>query len=64
MTQEDMAERSGLARSYISSLESGKCSPTLEAIFGLAKAFNIHPKYLVGRIQKRYEDDNAIKTKD
>lgn len=43
LTQEELAELSGLSRSYISSVEAPNiiCSVSLEAIFCISKALNV-----------------------
>jgi transcriptional regulator with XRE-family HTH domain len=52
MSQEDLAFESGYHRTYISLLERGKKSPSLKTIFQLAKALNIEPSEIIGRIQE------------
>lgn len=44
----DLAERSGVSRSYIFQLESGKSAPTEEKILQLANAFGALPSELLG----------------
>lgn len=41
MTQEDLAERSGLFRTYTSRIESGQATPTLTMLHQIAQAFQI-----------------------
>ncbi len=53
LTQELTAERSGLARSYISELENGKYMPTIDALFRLAYAFDVSPTDLIAEIERR-----------
>ena len=38
---EDLAERTGLSKAYISRLESGERQPSLTALFGLARAYGM-----------------------
>jgi len=52
LSQEDLAFESGYHRTYVSLLERGKKSPSLKTIFQLAKALNIEPSEIIGRIQK------------
>ncbi len=46
-SQEKLAEKSNLDRSYISLLECGHKQPSLITIFQLAKAFNISPSKIL-----------------
>lgn len=41
LTQEELAERSGLSQQYISGLESGKRNPTVLTLFELATALDV-----------------------
>ena len=52
LSQEDLGFESGYHRTYISLLERGKKSPSLKTIFQLAKALNVEPSEIMGRIQK------------
>ncbi len=47
LSQEQLAAMSGLHRTYISILERGKRSPTLDTIAVLARALRRAPHYLV-----------------
>jgi transcriptional regulator with XRE-family HTH domain len=47
LTQEDLAEKSGLHRTYISSLENGQRNIALSNIIRLAKALDISPHELI-----------------
>ncbi|SEL19438.1 helix-turn-helix domain-containing protein [Ectothiorhodospira marina] len=55
MTQEQLAERSGLDRTYVSSVERGKRNISLNNIFKLAEALDVTPVEL---IQTTYSNDN------
>ena len=48
--QEDMAVYSGLERSYISRLEKGLRTPSLDVVFRFASAFKISPQTLVEEV--------------
>ena len=41
MTQQDLAEKAGVSRQTIISIESGKYSPSLELAFRIANAFGV-----------------------
>ena len=51
MSQEELGFASGYHRTYISLLERGKKSPSLQTIFQLAKALNVEPSQMVERVQ-------------
>ncbi len=49
LTQEEVAERSGLSQQYISDLERGKRNPTVESLVALARAMRVEPRdFLAG----------------
>ncbi|QTN29944.1 helix-turn-helix transcriptional regulator [Rhodoferax sp. AJA081-3] len=50
-TQGDLALRAGIAASYVSLMERGKRSPTIETIFKIALAFELQPEDLVKRLR-------------
>jgi len=47
MSQEELAARAGLHRTYISSVERGQRNISLENIFALARALGCEPRDLV-----------------
>ncbi len=47
LTQEQLAERSGLSQQYISSLERGKRNPTIVTLYELAQALGVSHVELV-----------------
>ena len=47
MTQHDLAIAAGLGRSFISQLESGRFSATLETVGALSAALGIAPAQLI-----------------
>jgi len=51
LSQEKLGFESGYHRTYISQLERGKKSPSLQTIFQLAKALKVEPSEIVERIQ-------------
>jgi len=52
-SQEDLAEASGLHRTYISAIECGKCNVSLDNIEKLATAFGVTLDFL---LRKRKSD--------
>lgn len=44
MTQEQLAERSGLSQQYISGLERGSRNPTILTLYELATALRVAPE--------------------
>jgi transcriptional regulator with XRE-family HTH domain len=49
--QDDLAQRSGVSRQYISALETNQVlNPTIQVISALAKALDVPPSYLAGWI--------------
>ena len=50
-----MAAYSGLERSYISRLEKGLRTPSLDVVFRFAKAFKISPQALVKEINLKMD---------
>lgn len=52
-SQEELGFESGYHRTYISQLERGLKSPTLKAIFSLAKALGLNPTGLLKGVEAR-----------
>lgn len=46
LSQEVLAERAGIHRTYVSDLEGGRRNVTLDNILKLAEAFGVHPGHL------------------
>ena len=51
ISQEELGFRSGYHRTYISLLERGKKSPSLQTIFRLASALNIEASDMIKRVE-------------
>lgn len=47
ISQEELAARSGLHRTYVSQLERGQKSPSLNVVAGLARSLGVRPHELV-----------------
>lgn len=52
LTQEQLAFRAGLSRPYVSQLEHGHKSPTLETLFLVCDALGVAAADLVGRVER------------
>ena len=52
LTQEELAYRAKLHRTYIGLLERDKRSPTLDVLFRLCEAMGVKPSRLIARIEK------------
>jgi transcriptional regulator with XRE-family HTH domain len=57
LSQEQLAEKSGLHRTYISLLERGEKSPTLTTICKLASALGVTPHNLVQEAEQILEGE-------
>ncbi|MFA6104091.1 MAG: helix-turn-helix transcriptional regulator [Victivallaceae bacterium] len=55
-TQEKLAEKSLLDRTYISLLERGKRQPSLTTLFQIAVVLNLSPSTLVKLTEKKYHE--------
>ena len=53
LTQEQLAFRAGVDRSYISQLERDCKSPTLDMLFRLCKAMNASAAQIVARVEQQ-----------
>jgi len=54
MSQEQLADASGLERSYVGRLERGGSQPTLLALLKLAKGLDCEVSVLVGQAEKAF----------
>ena len=66
MSQEDLAERSGVARDTISKLESGQRGAYPSTIRKLAAGLDVEPRMLVGGVEYLEEEpaENASKKQE
>ena len=53
LTQEELADKAGVPRIYISQLEHDKKSPTLDVVFRICDALGISASSLIARVEKR-----------
>ncbi len=57
MSQEQLAERTGISHKYLSSIERGKENPTLDTFIRLAGALNVETSEIFGYEQEKSADD-------
>lgn len=53
LSQEDVSYESGLDRSFISLLETGRQQPSLVTIFQLAKALGVSPAQIITSVEEK-----------
>jgi transcriptional regulator with XRE-family HTH domain len=53
ISQEKLAKLTGLDRTFISLVETGKCSPTLSTILKISAALKIKPSDLLLKLEQR-----------
>lgn len=63
MKQQEVADRLGLSKSYVSELESGKKAPSIEVIQKYADAFGIPPSSILFFSENLENPSNAKRTK-
>jgi transcriptional regulator with XRE-family HTH domain len=51
ISQEELAFRSNLDRSYISLLERGRRKPTINTVFALADQLNVTPSEMIRQVE-------------
>ncbi|MFO0811594.1 MAG: helix-turn-helix transcriptional regulator [Gemmatales bacterium] len=52
MTQEELASRAKVDRTYVSLLEHNKKSPTVDMLFRLCRALGVRPSVVIARTEK------------
>ncbi len=52
ITQEEVAARAGVSREYVSMLEAGKNTPTIDVFIRLCRAVGASPAEVVTRLEK------------
>ncbi|WP_274364803.1 helix-turn-helix domain-containing protein [Paenibacillus thermotolerans] len=58
LSQEELAFRSNLDRTYISMLERGIHQPTISTLFALSKALNIKASVIIQLVELECENKN------
>jgi transcriptional regulator with XRE-family HTH domain len=56
LSQEKLAELANIHRTYISQIERGLKSPTLEVVFSICNALSIKPSEFIKRIEYELSD--------
>jgi transcriptional regulator with XRE-family HTH domain len=56
LSQEELAYKCDLDRTYISLLERGKRKPTLSVIFNICNSLNVTPSIFISQIEKLVSD--------
>lgn len=64
LSQEELAHRSNLDRTYISLLERGLRQPSLFSIFQLSNSLGISPSEVVAEVEIKLNEDIASETTD
>lgn len=59
LSQDQVAERLDIARSYISYMESGQRYPSLEMFIAVAQALGVRPGEMMDRIAARIDSGRA-----
>src|SRR4029450_11887642 len=62
LTQEEMAERIGLHRTYISQLECGKRNPSIATLLHLAACFDVSLSAFLGWIEEKVDSGQPPRT--
>lgn len=56
ISQEELADRAGIHRTYVSQIERGLKSPTLSVLFEISKSLNIKASGLIAEIEQIIDD--------
>ncbi len=56
ISQEELADRAGIHRTYVSQIERGLKSPTLSVLFEISKSLNIKASSLIAEIEQIIDD--------
>ncbi|MEC4986472.1 MAG: helix-turn-helix transcriptional regulator [Oscillatoria sp. PMC 1068.18] len=56
LSQEELADRAGIHRTYVSQIERGLKSPTLSVLFDISKALDLPASRIIDEIEKEIND--------
>ncbi len=56
ISQEELAERAGIHRTYVSQIERGLKSPTLSVLFKISKSLNTTASCLIAEVEETLDD--------
>lgn len=56
ISQEELADRAGIHRTYVSQIERGLKSPTLSVLFEVAKSLNTTVSSLIAEVEQNIDD--------
>jgi transcriptional regulator with XRE-family HTH domain len=52
MTQEELAAKARMDRAYISEIERGKASPSMDRLFRICRAMGVRASTILARVEK------------
>lgn len=56
ISQEELADRAGIHRTYVSQIERGLKSPTLSVLFQISKSLNTTASVLIAEVEQALND--------
>ncbi|MEB3278384.1 MAG: helix-turn-helix transcriptional regulator [Lyngbya sp.] len=56
ISQEELADRTGIHRTYVSQIERGLKSPTLSILFEISKSLNTTASSLIAEVEQNIDD--------
>ena len=59
LSQEELADRCGIHRTYVSQLERGLKSPTLRLVWQICTSLQVNPLSLIADVQKHMESERS-----
>lgn len=63
-SQQELAFRGNLDRTYVSLLERGLRQPSLSTLFSLSKALEVEPDFIVRRVDELIHENSTTKNLD